>query len=53
MALIRHTHQMLWFARLRLAKFRAAVNIEVLIRAVDQAKLHLQRVRTSRKAKVN
>ena len=53
MPLIRHTHQMLWFGRLRLAKFRAAVNIEVMIRAVDQANLHLQRARTSRKAEVS
>lgn len=53
MALIRHTHQMLWFARLRLAKFRAAVNIEELIRAVDQANLHLQRAGASRKVEVN
>jgi hypothetical protein len=40
MALIRHTHQMLWLAPLRLANARAAVTIEVLIRAVDQANLH-------------
>ena len=53
MALIRHTHQMLWLARLRLANDRAAVNIAKVIRAVDQANLHHRRRRPSRKVEVS